>query len=70
MIRLPTPETISIIITLSWSPSIVRPKWYGPALSHVHEVVMWARLSAGSPSILTNTKTAAANEPIVVTVET
>ena len=39
MISEPTPVTISIITIDSWSVRSVKPKWYGPAESHVHEVV-------------------------------
>ena len=40
MISPPTPETISIIITLSWSVSSETSKWYRPAESHVHDVMV------------------------------
>src|SRR5437764_1215980 len=69
MISEPTPVTISIIIRLSWSVRSVRPKWYGPAESHVHDVVVWIRSPADFPRSDTNATIAAAKAPIVVRVE-
>src|SRR4051794_2263893 len=69
MISEPTPVTISIIIRLSWSVRRVRPKWYGPAESHVHEVVVWTRWLAEPPRSETKATIAAAKAPIVVSVE-
>jgi hypothetical protein len=48
----------------------VSPKWYGPAESHVHAVVVCVRSSGLSPSRPMNATTAAAKAPIVVIVET
>src|SRR5438552_2393457 len=58
MISEPTPVTISIIITLSGSFRSVRPKWYGPAASHVHEVVSWARAPGERESMAAKTTSA------------
>ncbi len=69
MISDPTPVTISIIITLSWSVSSVSPKSYLPAESHVHAVLDSGRSAAERPSMITNATIAAANAPIVETVE-
>jgi hypothetical protein len=65
-----TPVTISIITIESWSVSSVRPKWYGPALSQVHDVVAAPRCDALLPAMSANAMIAATNAPIVVTVET
>src|SRR5262249_21226284 len=70
MISDPTPATISIIITLSWSVRSVKPNEYCPAESHVQDVVSCTRAFAFSPSIVTKTTIAAAKETIVETVET
>src|SRR5262249_17086246 len=67
--RPPTPATISIIITLSWSVSSVKPNRYWPADSQVHEVVVCVRWSGLSPRSRMNATTAARNEPKVVAVE-
>ena len=69
MISEPTPATISIIITLSWSVSSVRPNLYCPAESHVHEVVVCALCAVDSPSMITKATIAAANETNAVAVE-
>ncbi len=70
MISEPTPETISIIMRLSWSVRSVSPKLYLPAESQVHEVVKCARASGDSPSMITSAATAAPNAIIVERVET
>ena len=62
--------TISIITIESWSVSSVRPKWYGPAQSHVQLVVAAPRCDALLPAMSANATIAATNAPIVVAVET
>jgi len=44
----------------------VKPKWYGPAESHVHEVVRALRCSGLLPSSCTNATTAAAKKAFVM----
>src|ERR1041385_8122361 len=70
MISEPTPVTISIIITLSGSFRSVSPKWYGPAESQVQAVVVEPRCFGDSERSFAKTTIAAANAPIVVSVET
>src|SRR5215831_18963765 len=51
--------------TLSGSTRIVRPKWYGPAPSHVYAVERCERSEVGSPRSLTRATTAPTNEIVV-----
>ena len=62
--------TISIIMMLSWSVSMVRPKLYWPAESQVHAVVVCDRASGDSPSIEISATIAAPKATNVEAVET
>src|SRR3954451_9057615 len=69
-ISAPTPETISIIITLSGSTRTDRPDWYEPPSIHVHAVEMWCRSCGCSPRRPANAVNAPANATAVDSVET
>ena len=60
-ISAPTPETISIIITLSGSTSTSNPERYVPAWIHVHAVETWWRSPPDLPRSAAKDTSAPAN---------